>query len=60
MWRRAASAYIETVVGPNTVSKAASGTAADGADRWPGCDLGKPASVMSATRHFPVAIAAAA
>ena len=62
MCRRAASAYIDTVVGPNTDSKPASGAAdrRTPSGRWPGCDLGSPASVISATRHLPAAIAAAA
>src|SRR5215467_14866726 len=60
MCRRAASAYIDTVVGPYGCSNPASGASADADGRGTGCDRGSPASVMSATRHFPVAMAAAA
>src|SRR6185437_1608946 len=59
MCRRAASAYIEGVVGPKGDSKALSGPLGL-PDRAGGCDLGSPASVISATRHLPAAIAAAA
>src|ERR1700757_3503011 len=51
MCRRAASAYIDTVVGPNGSSNAASGASADVEGRGTGRDLGSPASVTRATWH---------
>ena len=60
MCRRAARAYIETVVGPYTVSNDASGAPITPDERSTGSCLGRPANVISATEHLPAAMAAAA